>query len=143
VRGRAKNQKKLVISGTIFLDLESEDQLLTPEAGDVLFYIEVEGPFYPNDGTYSFNGYKGCFRMRVFDGKIWGFLNPQEFFPNKENHFAKSEYPINCYNLCSEIMKKFAGTTIYRTYRDHYTLIEYQPNDFKGKKGNKFKKANS
>ncbi len=141
MRGRAKNQKKLVISGSVYLELQSEEQILSAEAGDILFYIDVEAPFYPNDGSYSFNGYKGCFKMKIFDGKIWAYLNHHEFFDNKENQFSKNEYPINCYKLCVEVIKKFAGTTIYRGYRDHYTLTEYQPNDFKGKKGNKFKKT--
>jgi hypothetical protein len=140
MRGRTKNQKKLVISGVTFLEMHSEIVLENLEAGDLLFCIDVEAPFYPNDGSYAFSGYKGCFRMKVFDGKIWALLNAQEFFDQKENCFNKTEYPITCYNLCSELIKKFAGLTLYKTYRDHYTLREYQPNDFKGKKGNKFKK---
>jgi len=143
MRGRAKNQKKLTISGVSFLELRDDERLCEAAAGDVFFQVDVEGAHYPNDGTYAFKGYKGHFRLRIFDGKIWAFLNQHEFFTNKENQFSKSEFPINCYDLCADMMKKFAGTTIYRTYRDHYTITQYQPNDFKGKKGNKFKKIQS
>ena len=140
MRGNVKDKKKLIISGLSFLELRDDEKIAEATAGDVFFHADVEGMHYPNDGTYAFKGYKGSFRMRIFDGNIWAFLSPPEFFVAKENHFSKSEYPINCYLLCADIIKKFAGTTIYRTYRDHYTITQYQPKDFKGKKGNKYKK---
>jgi len=141
MRGRKKNPKTLLISGTVYLEIEDQSLIDQASAGDIMLCIDVETPYYQNTGDYSAKGHKGCFRLRIFDGKIWAFLNPGEFFTHKENYFSKNEYPINCFQHCLQLLESFAGNKLFKTYRDHYTLREYEPNDFKGKKGNKFKKA--
>ena len=140
VRGKLKTPKTLTLSGKIFLEIEDEEEILAAEKGDLLFRINIDAQNYETLGDYRISGYKGFFRISVYDGKSWFYLSPTEFFEHKENYFAKNEYPYNCYLNCKEIMEKFKGETLYKSYRDHYTRFEYEPNDFKGKKGNKYKK---
>ena len=134
MRGKLKQTKTLTISGKSYLQSHNDDT--DPSMGDVLLVPHIENRnniSFPE--AYEETGSKGYFRPHIFDGRDWGVLNYVEIFPDKEHQFLKSEYPLDIAGVCSEVIRKLAGTVIYRTYRDHYTTHKYIPNDFKGKKG--------
>jgi hypothetical protein len=141
MRGRLKNPAQVVLSGRVYLELVDEEQISDAQKGDIVLSIEVDAPSFHNDGNYRVRGYRGYYRVKLYDGKIWAYLQAHEFFENKEFHFSKNEYPYDCYLASKEILEGYKGTVVYKSYREHYTKFEYQPNDFKGKKGNKFKKV--
>jgi hypothetical protein len=134
MRGKIKKTESLILSGKTYLQ---DHDSYTPKNGDVLLapYIENKNNFLFTAETYYQSGNKGYFRAYVYDGKNWGHLNQVEVFPNKENHFLKSELAIDTFNLCLESINKLAGTILYRTYRGHYTIHQYIAAPFKGKKG--------
>lgn len=137
MRGQPKNTKSLIISGNIYLKYEDDEQLATPEKGDIYLYLNTENTFKTLiKGDYFNKGYAGYFKADIFDGKEWQLLNIGEFFEFKEHHFTKSECSIDTYKLCVELLAPFAGNEVYKGYRGgHYSLHQYEPGIYKGKRG--------
>ncbi len=134
MRGRIKPTKTLTISGKSYLQSYNDDT--DPSVGDILLVPHIENKTsisFPN--AYEETGSKGYFRAHIYDGRDWGVLNYAEIFPDKEHQFLKSEYPLDIARICSDVISNLTGTIVYRTYRNHYTIHKYIPNDFKGKKG--------
>ena len=75
-------------------------------------------------GEYDCTGFSGYFKVDVFEGNVWCPMLINDIFPDRENHFSKTECPIDTYNLCLDILKARAGTTLVRTYREHYVPEE-------------------
>ena len=140
MRGRVKTPKTIILSGIVYLEIEDEEKILAAQKGDIQLKMEIDAQNYENIGNYRVSGFKGYFRLNVYDGRDWFHLSSPEFFEAKENNFSKNEYPYDCFLYCHRFLEKFKGDVLYKSYRDHYTRFEYEPNDFKGKKGNKYKK---
>ncbi len=138
MRGQTKQIKTLSLSGKIYIQCYNDS--LNPDDGDILLapHIENRNNYMLSSDLYFYLGNKGFFRLHVYIKKEWGNLVPGEFLSTKENHFSKTELAITTANLCTELLANFAGTKIYQTYRNHYTIYKYNPGQFKGKKGHRF-----
>lgn len=137
MRGEVKNFKTLVISGKVYLRFEDDPEEIIPASGDVVFFLSTDSDTRkPMQGEYYRTGSKGYLKLDIFDGKSWQPLILADFFEQNENHYSKKERPIDTFNLCCSIFAQFVGKPVYKIYREHYTLKEYIPNPFKGKKAN-------
>lgn len=135
MRGNQKPTKELALSGRCYI--QNYNNGAKAEAGDVLLCPQIENKsnYLIEKDTYHITGLKGYLRAYVYTGKVWGILNSVEVFLDKENNYSKTDLIIDVADICTVSIAKLAGTKIYRTYRDHYTIHEYKPNPFKGKKG--------
>ncbi len=140
MRGQLKTVKSINISGNVYLLYHDEDKLKSPLIGDIYLYLNDEEELYPilmND--YQIKGYKGYFKLKIYDGRAWCFLNALDFFDDRLHQFGKNEICFYRFELCKERLIEAAGTTVYRTYREHYSTHLYKPDEYKGKKTNKQK----
>lgn len=119
-----KNRKKLVLTGTVFLQHEDEDEDIKQAAiGDLLVYPQNDALNTIRQGDYRSRGFSGYFKVDVNEGKSWCPVILNEIFEGKENHFAKTDYPIDVFQRCGEVLVGLAGRTLERTYREHYELL--------------------
>jgi hypothetical protein len=137
MRGQAKTVKSLFLSGNVYLKYEDEEALETPEKGDICLYLNTENTDKTRiKGDYFRTGYAGYYKAEIFDGKEWQFLNVNDFCEHKEHYFSKSERSFDTYTLCSEFFRNAAGAEVFKGYRGgHYSLHQYVPGVYKGKKG--------
>jgi hypothetical protein len=119
-----KPRHLLVLTGRIFLQYVDDEIALEAQKGDLLVFANNEALHTTHLGEYERTGFTGYFKVDVSDGKIWQPLIINEVFKNRENHFCRTERPIDTYNLCCETLRALAGKTLLRTYREHYELIE-------------------
>lgn len=126
IRYQSKVQEKILITltGKVYLRYDEEDELAMQSAakGDLLAYPQNTALNSTRCGDYGSTGFSGYFKLDVFDGKNWQPLILNEFFLHNENHFSKSECPIDTYDYCVEILQGFIGKSVQRTYREHYEL---------------------
>lgn len=135
MRGQTKNIKSLTLTGKVYLLHHHEEEIANPLPGDVYLYLHNEEEIYPivmND--YKTKGFKGYFKAQVYDGRTWCFLNNLDFFEDRINQFSKTDIALYTFNACQERLESFAGTKVYRTYREHYTIQTYEQGEYKGKK---------
>ena len=122
---KPKDRKTLVLTGKVFLKYEDEDtDISTAVKGDLMCY-----PCYELDNIFSQIGYEklghaGYFKVDVFEGNVWCLVLINDFFPHKEHHFSKTERPIDTFQLIGGILVALEGTTLERTYREHYQPVE-------------------
>lgn len=119
-----KEKKTLTLSGQVFLQYVDNEAIEKAEKGDVLLYPYNESLNTTRQGDYGSTGFAGYFKVDVSDGKQWCLVHTGGLFPHNEHYFAKSECPIDTYNLCAELLRALAGRTLVRTYREHYELEE-------------------
>lgn len=118
---KEKNKVTITVTGKVFLQYSyDEEELLNAQKGDLLVYPNNEALNTTYQGEYDKTGFVGYFKVDVSDGKAWQPLLLNEIFKNNENHFSKTERPVDTYNLCVEILREKAGITLVRTYREHY-----------------------
>ncbi len=136
MRGQTKNVKSITLSGRVSLLHHHEEEVNNPKLGDVYLYLNDEKELFPiiaND--YKIKGYKGYFKAKVYDGHSWGLLNNLDFFEDRINQFSKKDVCFYNFAICQERMSSFAGTIVYRTYREHYSTYLHVNGEYKGKKG--------
>lgn len=115
--------RTLRLTGRCYLRyVDGEETVI--ETGDMAFYLSTERDGRLPAGHYDVTGYAGYFKAEVYDGKGWHLLALEDFFPDREHHFTKTERPMDTYRLCTERMQDFAGRTVAQTYREHYALVE-------------------
>ncbi len=134
MRGNDKVAKELIISGNSFFTYIHEEEFKLAKKGDVAFYSVLETKATDPWRTFKKNGIKGYLKAKIFDGKEWNYINLTEIFEFKENFFSKHEIPINVFYLCSELISKQKNTKLYKTYRDHYSIYQYEREGYKGRK---------
>jgi len=135
MRGQQKSIKSLVLTGNVYLLHIDEEEISNAVSGDIYLYLHNEEELYPIVmNEYQSKGFKGYFKIKVFDGKTWCFVDNQDFFEDRVNQFSKTDIALYTYNICQERVESFKGRNVYRTYREHYTLEEYQQGEYKGKK---------
>ena len=137
MRGQRKNVKSLTLSGNVYLKYIHEE-INSPKVGDVYLYLNDEEELYPIlENDYNIKGYKGYFKIKIYDGRSWCLLDSVDFFEDRIHQFGKNEICFYRFELCQERMIEAAGTIVYRSYREHYTTYLHQPGEYKGKKGKK------
>lgn len=121
---KEKTKVTMQLTGVVYLQYVDDEAALSAQKGDVLVYANNEALHTTKQGEYHSTGFTGYFKVDVSDGKIWQPLLLNDIFKENENHFAKSERPIDTYHLCEEILRSLAGATLERTYREHYQLAD-------------------
>lgn len=123
MRGHPKELKLIVLTGNVYLS--HFDDIAKPLKGDILLCLNDEKELFTVImNEYKCKGYKGYFKSKVFDGTEWRFLDNNDFFSDRINQFSKSEYPIYVYELCQERIIEFKGQKFFRTYREHYSILQ-------------------
>ncbi len=122
-QSKDKPKPTIILTGVVFLQYVDDEAALGANKGDVLVYPNNDALHTTKQGEYESTGFTGYFKVDISDGKTWQPLHLNEIFLNRENHFAKSERPLDTYNLCTEILHNLAGKEATRTYREHYQLL--------------------
>ena len=121
-RYQVKDKPKVTINltGIVFLQYVDDEAATMAQKGDLLVYPYNDALNTTRLGEYNNTGFTGYFKADVSDGKVWQPLLLGQIFKNNVQYFAKTERPIDTYNLCAEILRNNAGMTLVRTYREHY-----------------------
>lgn len=117
---KEKPKVQITVTGNIFLQHRDDEESLHAQKGDLLVYPQNEALNSTYLGEYDRTGFSGYFKVDISDGKNWQPLLIGGIFSNNENHFGKSERPIDTYNLCCEILREYNGKNVTRSYREHY-----------------------
>jgi hypothetical protein len=140
MRGQTKTVKSLTLTGNVYLRNIDDEKIANPKTGDIYLYLNDEEELYPVlMSDYQIKGYKGYFKMKIYDGRAWCFMDSLDFFEDRLHQFGKNEICFYTYELCHERMIGAAGTVVYKTYREHYTTYIHEAGEYKGKKGLKKK----
>ena len=108
----------ITLTDTIFLMYRDENEMYKAKKGDMLLHPCNDAMHSTRLGDYESTGFSGYFKVDVHDGKVWQPVILNEIFLARENHFSKTECPIDTFFLCEEYLKYFAGKTLRRTYRE-------------------------
>jgi hypothetical protein len=116
---------RISMTGQVFLRHLEEDAIAQAAKGDVQIFLSTDAlPANRNIGNYEAMGLEGYLKAEVHDGKGWKPLSLEEFFPHRDYYFGKRERPLDTYNVCVSTLRKSQGTTLMRTYREHYVKTE-------------------
>ncbi len=123
---KPKDKVIIVLTGQLYLKYDDEDDIAAESAkrGDMLVYPCNDALNSTRLGDYGNTGFSGYFKVDVFEGNVWCPVLLDGIFDHRENHFSKSECPIDTYDLIAETLVTLAGRTLVRTYREHYELEE-------------------
>lgn len=136
MRGQAKTVKSLILSGNVYLRQYHLEEIENPKVGDVYLYLNDETELYAIlMNEYQIKGYKGYFKIKIYDGRDWCLVDALDFFEDRLHQFGKNEICFYRFQLCQERMQQAVGTTVYRTYREHYSTYIHEAGEYKGKKG--------
>ncbi len=119
---KEKTKVTITLTGVVLLQYVDDEAALTAKKGDLLVYPNNEALNTTRLGEYQNTGFTGYFKVDISDGRNWQPLLLNSIFKDNVHHFSKSERPFDTYNLCAEILRGLAGSTVERTYREHYQL---------------------
>ncbi len=113
----------ITMTGTVYLRFVDDEAIETmAQKGDLQVFPNNDALNSTRLGEYDATGFSGYFKVDVYDGRNWQPVIINDIFESHENHFAKTEKPIDTYYICEEILKTYAGKLLLRTYREHYQL---------------------
>ena len=126
-QSEVKPRVLITLTGTIYLRYVDDEEIETlAKKGDLQVFPNNDALNSTRLGEYEGTGFSGYFKVDVYDGRNWQPVLINDIFLNKENHFAKTEQPMDTYELCEEILKGYEGKQLLRTYREHYQLDDGQ-----------------
>jgi hypothetical protein len=114
----------IVLTGQVWLKYRDDEAMEQAQKGDLMLHPYNDVLRGPKQGDYESTGYVGYFKLDVHDGKEWRAVIVTGIFEQREQHFSKSERPIDTYGLCAELLAGLKGRVLLRTYREHYILEE-------------------
>lgn len=117
---------QVTLSGNVYIKYVDIDQIEKATLGDIMLFLNSDTSTHIATDYFSTN-LNGYFKAKLFDGRVWQYIDIVEFCTFAENKFAKRQKPIDTAHLCKSIIEKFKGTTLYKTYRGHFTINEYIP----------------
>ncbi len=121
---RHEKEKPIIIcTGKCWLEYRDEEEMQGAKKGDFKLHPSVESLHTIKQGEYESTGFSGYFRVDIHDGWRWQPVLLDDLLPGRENHFRKTEMPIDTFALCEELLEAMAGKRFVRTYREHYTLM--------------------
>lgn len=123
-QSKPKEKTRIVLTGQVYLRHEDEEAIAQARRGDLLVYPCNDALNSTRLGEYYATGFSGYFKVDVFEGNVWCAVITGSLFAHRENHFSKSECPIDTYGLCAEKLRGMGGRTLVRTYREHYVPEE-------------------
>ena len=121
-QSKPKDKVIIVLTGKVYLKYVDDEAIDLAKKGDMLVYPCNDALNSTRQGDYESTGFSGYFKVDVFEGNVWCPLLTNDIFSQKENHFSKTECPIDTYHLCEEILHMLSGRALVRTYREHYEL---------------------
>ncbi len=110
----------IALTGDVFLRYVDEDEIDAAKKGDLQVFPSNDALNSTRLGEYDALGFSGYFKVDVYDGRVWQPVIITDMFPDRANHFSKTERPIDTYAICKDILKSLAGNLLLRTYREHY-----------------------
>jgi len=119
-QSKPKEKVRITLTGQVYLRYVDEEAIEQPKRGDMLVYPCNDALNTTRQGDYDATGFSGYFKVDVFEGNVWCPVIATSIFPDKENHFSKTECPIDTYELCLESLRAMTGKNLVRTYREHY-----------------------
>jgi hypothetical protein len=128
-QSKPKDKVCITLTGNIHLKYEDDEAIDAAKRGDLLVYPCNEALNSTRVGEYYSTGFAGYFKVDVFEGNVWCPVLLHGIFLHRENHFSKSECPIDTYRLCRELLAPWAGKTLVRTYREHYEPEDSEPSE--------------
>ncbi|MDX2073665.1 MAG: hypothetical protein SFX19_04785 [Alphaproteobacteria bacterium] len=111
----------ITLSGNVYLQYRDEESAENIR-GDLLVFAECKQLHTNHFAAYDRTGFTGYFKVDVHDGKEWQPVILNEIFEHREQHFSRTERPIDTFNLCYELLTALKGRMLSRTYREHYEL---------------------
>jgi hypothetical protein len=118
---------KINITGRVYI--KYIDDLSNQQLGDILLLLNDDA-INPVSGDYENTSASGYIKAKIYDGLIWQNISIGEFCQDRENKFAKRQRAIDSALLCQDIIKEYKGQTMFRTYRGHFTMEEYQQGEY-------------
>lgn len=115
-----KKRVEIILTGNVYLMFRDEDAIAVAQKGDLLVFPNNEALHTTRQGEYEGLGFTGYFKVDVCSGTEWLPVLIQSIFPDHENHFSKTERPIDTFNLIAEILGNMKQKTLLRTYREHF-----------------------
>lgn len=109
--------QNITLTGKVFI--KYIDDASRAVLGDVVLYLNDDA-INPFPGDYDNLTDSGYIKAKIFDGKIWQHIDIGEFCTNRENKFAKKQRSLDSAYLCMDIMIKYKGTLMRKTYRGHF-----------------------
>lgn len=113
--------QRIKISGKVYIKYINETEY--PKIGDIILYLNDDATATIK-GNYESLKCKGYIKAKIFDSKYWHHVDIAAFCTNQEHHFSKGQKSINNAYLCSEIISRYAGKEVERSYRCHYIYNE-------------------
>lgn len=111
---------EIKLTGKVFI--KYLDDLYKATIGDVLLYLNDDA-VNPFPGDYENLTDSGYIKAKIYDGKIWQQIDIGEFCTDRENKFAKKQRALDSALLCKDIMEKYEGIAMRRTYRGHFERL--------------------
>src|SRR5688572_20310955 len=104
IRYQSEKKPKVLITltGKVLLRYVDDEEIEAARKGDLMVYPNNEALNSTRLGDYESTGFSGYFKVDVHDGRQWQPVIISDIFPAHENHFAKSERPMDTYSVCSE-----------------------------------------
>ena len=119
-----QDYRKIVLTGKVYI--KYCDEAATLRKGDLRLFLHND-TIATFTGDYENSSYSGYLKAEVYDGKHWQMIDMDEFFENREYKYGKRQKPFDTAILCREVLSRFQGEEIHRTYRGHFTRNEYIP----------------
>ena len=108
---------QITMSGKIYIKYIDDTHRAT--LGDVMLYLN-DDTINPFPGDYENLTDSGYIKAKIYDSKIWQHIDIGEFCTDRENKFAKKQRSLDSAHLCMDIMKKYKGAVMRKTYRGHF-----------------------
>lgn len=116
--------QKLQLTGVVYI--KYIDDILNPTEGDIMLLLNDDA-ISTFGGDYENTSFSGYIKAKIYDGKLWQNININEFCHEKENKFSKRQRAIDSALLCKDIIEKYKDEIMFKTYRGHFTIEEYEP----------------
>lgn len=108
---------KITMTGKVYI--KYIDDIRKEVLGDVVLYLNDDA-INPFPGDYENLTDSGYIKAKIYDGKVWQHIDIGEFCTDRENKFAKKQRSLDSAYLCMDIMEKYKGTIMLKTYRGHF-----------------------
>lgn len=115
---------KIMITGTVYIKYIDESP--SPKLGDIMLQLNDDATS-TLVGDYECERTSGYIKAKIFDGLVWQNISISEFCLERENKFTKKQRALDVAELCRSIIGGYGDNLMYKTYRGHFTLEEYQP----------------
>ena len=108
---------QITMTGKVYIKYIDDTHKAT--LGDVILYLN-DDTINPFPGDYYNLTDSVYIKGKIYDGKIWQHIDIGEFCTDRENKFTKKQRSLDSAHLCMDIIEKYKGTIMRKTYRGHF-----------------------